>query len=151
MAQSLSNLLIHVVFSTKYRHPFLKDREDRERLHRYMHGVCKKQSCPSLMIGGVEDHVHILCRLSRQASVAHLVGQLKRHSSQWMKSVHPRYATFYWQNGYGAFSVSPSKINHVRRYIERQEEHHRQRTFKEEYRALLDRHGVSYEEAYVWD
>ena len=151
MAQSLSNLLVHIVFSTKKQRPFLQKGDDRERLHRYMNGVCKKQECPSIMIGGVEDHVHILCRLSRKKSASDFVCQLKRHSSKWMKSVHPRYASFYWQGGYGAFSVSASKVDHVRNYIARQEEHHRTRTFKEEYRALLNRHGISFEEAYVWD
>lgn len=151
MAQSLSNLLVHIVFSTKKRRPFLQDKADRERLHRYLHGICKNQDCPSLMIGGVEDHVHILCRLSRNTPVSNLVGQIKRHSSKWIKTVHPRYAGFYWQGGYGAFSVSASKVDHVRNYIARQEDHHRGRTFKEEYRGLLNRHGVSFEEAYVWE
>ena len=151
MAQSPSNLLVHIVFSTKEQRPFLQHKDNRERLHRYMNGVCSNQEGPSLMIGGVEDHIRILYRLSRKTAVSDLVGQLKRHSSKWMKSVHPRYAGFYWQSGYGAFSVSASKIDHVGNYIARQEEHHRKRTFKEEYRALLDRHGISFEEAYVWD
>ena len=151
MPQSLSNLLVHIVFSTKLRRPFLQNKDDRKRLHRYLHGVSNKQKCPSLKIGGVEDHVHILCRLSRQTTISDLVGQLKRHSSKWMKTVHPRYASFYWQGGYGAFSVSPSQVNRVRNYIARQEEHHRKWTYKEEYRALLKQHHISFEEAYVWD
>jgi len=99
------------------------------------------------MIGGAEDHVHIPCRLSRQASVAHLVGQLKRHPSKWMKSVHPPYATFYWQNGYRAFLVSASRVDRVCNYIARQDEHYHIRTFKEKCRTLLDRHGIAFEEA----
>ncbi len=107
MAQSLAQIYVHIVFSTKNRQPFLKDKAFRERVHAYLKGICDNQDSPSLQIGGVEDHVHILCRLS--------------------KVEQPSLADFHWQNGYGAFSISPSHVETLKEYIKNQEEHHRAR------------------------
>ena len=104
-----------------------------------------------MIVGGVEDHVHILCSLGRQATVADLVRELKRDSSKWIKSKGHQYAGFHWQNGYGAFSVSPSHVWSLQRYIANQEEHHRQESFQDEFRRLLTKYGVAYDERYVSD
>ncbi|HJT34957.1 MAG TPA: transposase [Pirellulales bacterium] len=151
MPQSLSDVLLHVVFSTKNRVPFLKSPELREHLNGFMVGTLKKIECPSLITRCVDDHIHTLCQLSRTMSVADLVKQMKVTSSAWVKEQDPRLADFYWQAGYGAFSVSHSNRDQVKLYIANQEEHHRTRTYQEEFRLLLERHGIEYDERYVWD
>jgi REP element-mobilizing transposase RayT len=151
MAQSLSQIYLHVVFSTKNRTSFLRDKELREKVHAYLAGTCRNLESPSLIVGGVEDHVHLLCRLSKNLSVAHLVRELKRESSKWIKSQGPGLSAFYWQNGYGAFSISPSHVEPLKEYIAGQEEHHRRETFQDEFRRLLKKYGVAYDERYVWD
>src|SRR5688572_15571502 len=108
MPQSLAQIYLHIVFSTKERQTFLHDSFIRDEAHKYLGGTCKKLECPILCVGGVADHVHLLCRLGRTISVADLVKELKRDSSQWLKTKSADLANFYWQNGYGAFSVSPS-------------------------------------------
>src|SRR5437762_66661 len=108
MPQSLVQIYVHHVFSTKNRAPFLRDVPFRERVHAYLAGICKNRDSPALNIGGVEDHVHILCRLSKTLDVSTLIRELKRDSSKWIKEENSRLAEFHWQNGYGAFSVSPS-------------------------------------------
>jgi REP element-mobilizing transposase RayT len=113
MPQSLVEIYVHIVFSTKNRQPFLEDRAFRERTHGYLKGVCDNQGSPSLRIGGVEDHVHILCRLSKTLDVSTLVRELKRDSSKWVKEEVPQLGDFYWQQGYGAFSISPSHVDPV--------------------------------------
>jgi REP element-mobilizing transposase RayT len=151
MPQSLSQIYLHLVFSTKNRLPFLKTPGLRAEMHAYLAGVCRNQNCLSLIVGGVEDHVHILCTLGRQMTVANLVRELKRDSSKWMKTQGREYSDFQWQNGYGAFSVSPSHVPALQRYIRDQVEHHRQETFQDEFRRLLKKYGVAYDERYVWD
>jgi REP element-mobilizing transposase RayT len=151
MSQSLTQIYLHIVFSTKHRAPFLKDRELRSRLHAYLVGACKNLGCPSLQVGGVEDHVHILCRLSKNITVANLLQELKRESSKWLKTQARDLEDFYWQNGYGAFSVSASQVDAVKEYIETQEEHHRTMSFQDEFRRLCHKHGVEIDERYVWD
>ena len=224
MPQSLAKVYVHIVFSTKNRKPFLHDRPLRLEMHAYLVGACNGQDSPSILVGGVADHVHILCRLSRTRTLAELVREIKRTSSKWIKtkglrhfgwqngygafSVSPSHVArvrryiarqdspsilvggvadhvhilcrlsrtrtlaelvreikrtsskwiktkglrhFGWQNGYGAFSVSPSHVARVRRYIARQEEHHRKQSFQDEYRGFLDRYGIDYDERYVWD
>ncbi len=125
MPQSLARVVLHVVFSTKNRVPFLKDLELRARLHAYVAGVLQEIGCEPILIGGVEDHVHILCNLSRTVTIAGLVEEAKKSSSKWMKEQGPAYGDFYWQGGYGAFSVSQSNVEQVRAYVAGQEEHHR--------------------------
>ena len=150
MPQSLSKILVHVVFSTKNRAPCLNTGV-RDELYRYMAMVLQGLSCAPIKIGGEADHVHILCVLSKNISVAKLVEGVKRPTSKWVKSKRSDLKKFYWQNGYGAFSVSQSHLKQVTDYIANQKQHHRRITFQEEFRRLLKRYQVSYDERYVWD
>jgi putative transposase len=151
MPQSLSAVYLHLVFSTKDRHPFLRDADLRSNTHSYLGGISKQLDCPPVIVGGVEDHVHILARQARTISQADWVKELKRVSSQWIKDQNPSLRNFSWQSGYGIFSVSASNLETVEGYIAHQEEHHRKTTFQEEYRAFLKRHGIAWDEAHVWD
>ena len=151
MPQSLSRILVHTVFSTKSREPFLTDKAVREEMHAYIAGTCTKLGSPSMVVGGVADHVHILCALSKNVAVAKFVYDVKRSSSKWIKTKGHNFAVFHWQNGYGAFSVSESQVTRVKAYIANQEQHHRKLTFEEEFRRFLKAHPVEYDERYVWD
>jgi REP element-mobilizing transposase RayT len=151
MSQSLAQIYVHFVFSTKERRPFLADEELRRRLHAYLAGTCKGLDSPCLIVGGVEDHVHLLCRLSRTHSVSDTIKELKRESSLWIKREVPSLAAFHWQDGYGAFSVSPSHVDSLTEYIRNQLEHHRKTTFQDEFRRLLRKYGLEWDERYVWD
>jgi putative transposase len=151
MPQSLAQLYVHLVFSTKNRAPFLQDKAFRERVHAYLKGICFNQDSPALEVGGVGDHVHILCRLSKNLAIKDLLRELKRDSSSWVKVEKPELADFHWQSGYGAFSVSPAHIEALKAYIRNQEEHHRKETFQDEFRRLLRKYGIEYDERYVWD
>ena len=151
MPQSLSKVIIHVVFSTKDRTPFLRDKELRHRMHAFLGGICKQQGCIPIKIGGVEDHVHILATLSRTTSQAELVKELKRASAIWIKDLETSLSTFAWQAGYGAFSIGQSQIEEVARYIDNQEEHHRSLSFKDEFRLFLKRCEIGCDERYLWD
>ncbi len=148
MPQSLANLLIHVIFSTKERRSFIADGV-RTGLHGYMAGILKEIESPALIINSVSDHVHILCSVSKNIAVCKLAEEVKKSSSKWIKTqgVH----LFAWQNGYGAFSVSQSNADSVRHYIENQPEHHRKVNFQDEFRVFLEKHRVQYDERYVWD
>ncbi len=151
MPQSLSNVLVHLVFSTKDRRPFLKDESLRAGMHRYLGATSNTLKCPPVIVGGVEDHVHILARQARTIALAEWVKELKRVTSIWIKAQDPKLRSFQWQAGYGAFSVSQSNSDQVAEYIRHQQEHHQTRDFKAEYRALLERHGIDFDERYVWD
>ena len=151
MPQSLPQIYLHVVFSTKNRAPFLTDKKLREETHAYFVGTCSNLKSPSIRVGGVEDHVHVLCRLSKTLTVAELVRELTRESSKWLKEQSPDLASFYWQNGYGAFSVSPGHVGRLADYIANQEEHHKTVTFQDEFRRLLELYQVEYDEKDVWD
>lgn len=151
MPQSLAQLYVHIVFSTKNRQPFLGDGTFRDRLHAYLTGICENQNSPSLRVGGTEDHAHILCRLSKTLDVSTLIRELKRNSSKWIKDVNQQLPVFYWQQGYGAFSVSPSHVDALIDYIVNQEEHHRRETYEDEFRRLCKNYGVAIDERYVWD
>ncbi|MCX7422032.1 MAG: IS200/IS605 family transposase [Planctomycetia bacterium] len=151
MPQSLANALLHVVFSTKNRTPFLNTPELRGTMTGYLVGTLQNIDCPSLIVGVVKDHVHILCNLSRTITIAKLVEEIKTGSSGRIKEEGAALHDFYWQNGYGAFSVSQSNMEIVKSYIANQEEHHRTVTFQEEYRRFLERHGLVWDERYVWD
>lgn len=151
MPQSLAQIYLHLVFSTKDRQPFLHGAIERSRMHSYLIGTCQNLECPSIVVGGVEDHVHILCRFGRSISVSDLIRELKRESSKWFKDEFPLMQEFYWQSGYGAFSVSASQLELVTEYIRRQEEHHRKVSFQDEFRMLLKKHGLEWDERYVWD
>ncbi|RJP32204.1 MAG: transposase [Phycisphaerales bacterium] len=151
MPQSLAAVYIHLVFSTKDRHPYLTDVPIRGQLHAYLGGVSKNLDCPPVRIGGVGDHVHILARLGRTIAIADWVKELKRVSNIWMQGQGAAFADFRWQAGYGAFSVSQSNVARVAEYIDNQEAHHRRRSFEDELRELFSKHGLEFDERYVWD
>ena len=149
MPQSLSKVLVHLIFSTKNREPLIGP-DIRPRLHGYLVGILDKLKSPSLQTGGVADHIHILLALGRTISQAELVEEVKKSSSKWMKS-DGGVAGFSWQAGYGAFSIGESQADTVIHYIQNQEEHHRKVTFQDEFRKFLERYRVAYDERYVWD
>ncbi len=151
MSQSLSNVLVHIVFSTKERQPLLRDAALRAAMLKYLATVSARLRCPVITVGGVEDHVHVLARQARTMTLADWVKELKRSSSLWAKDPPHQAAVFQWQAGYGAFSVSQSQSAAVQRYIGRQAAHHRSVSFQEEFRTLLHLHTLAYDERYVWD
>jgi putative transposase len=151
MSQSLSVVYIHLVFSTKERRPWLRDKPTRDALHSYLGGVSKQLDCPPILVGGVEDHVHLLARFGRTITQAEWVKELKRVSNLWLKERGRDYADFEWQGGYADFSVSQSNLEQVKQYIANQEEHHRKVGFQDELRALLRKHEIEWDEKYVWD
>jgi putative transposase len=150
MPQSLSKVIVHIIFSTKNREPWL-DSHVRPRMHAYLSSICRDLGAELVRVGGMADHVHIVTTLPRTRSQAQLIEQIKKTSSKWIKDLDARYRGFFWQRGYGAFSVSPSQLDAVMQYVSAQKEHHRTRTFQEEYRELLSRHGIDFDERYVWD
>ena len=151
MPQSLAKILVHTVFSTKDRRPFLRDIALRQELHRYLGGIPTHLDCQPIIVGGVEDLAHLLCALARTCQPAEMVKELKRGSSLWLKTKTPDLTDFGWQNGYGMFSIGFSQIGAVRDYIARQEEHHREVSFQDELRQLLRRYEIPFDERYVWD
>ena len=150
MPQSLACLHVHLTFSTKSRARIIDD-SVRVSLHRYSSGVMRNLKCPVKLMNSVDDHVHVLFELARTASVSEVVEKIKTTSSVWIKTQGNEYAGFAWQSGYGAFAVSRSDVGSVRDYIAGQEEHHRVRSFQEEYREFLEREGIEYDERHVWD
>ena len=150
MPQSLANIYIHLIFSTKNRHPFLPD-STRPNLHAYFATVGKTIDCPIILVNSVEDHVHILHRLSRTTTIAKAVEEFKKSTSKWLKSQSPDLAKFSWQSGYGAFSLSESQLDSVTTYIQNQREHHRVKSFQEEFREFLNKNNLTYDEKHVWD
>ena len=150
MGQSLVQNYIHIVFSTKYRQPLIKPDVESE-LHAYLGGICNQLECQSIKIGGYTDHIHILCKLSKKIALMKLVEEVKSHSSKWIKTKGEDYSNFYWQNGYGAFSVNPSQVETVIAYIANQHQHHSKKNFQDEYRAILKKYQVEFDEKYVWD
>ena len=151
MPQSLANVLIHLVYSTKNRTPWLKDPELRRELYAVIGQSLKDVDCHPIQIGGVEDHVHVLFALSRKYAIMNVVEELKTEGTKWLKKQDSSLGDFHWQSGYGAFSVSESKRQEVIRYIERQEEHHLKMSFQDEFREICRKHGVEIDERYVWD
>ena len=150
MPQSLSSILIHLVFSTKHREPLITPAIEPD-LHDYMGGIFRGCDCPSLLIGGTTDHIHALFVLSRTKTIADVVGDVKSGSSKWIKTKGELYQAFQWQAGYGAFSVSQSGLVKVKDYLANQIHHHRKFTFQDEYRLICKKHGVEIDERYVWD
>ena len=151
MPQSLAQVHLHVIFSTKNHMPFLVDTGLRKRMHAYLASIMKAYDSPAKIVGGTADHVHILCTLSRTTTIAKIIGETKRNSSKWIKTNGGDFELFQWQSGYGAFSVSFSKIEEVQKYISKQMEHHKKMSFQEEYRNFLRKHNVDFNEKYVWD
>jgi putative transposase len=151
MPQSLAKVLVHAVFSTKERRPFLRDKIFREELHRYIGGILTKLECQPIITGGVEDHIHLLCALSRTCDMSEMIKEVKRGSSLWIKTDQTDLKDFAWQSGYGIFSIGFSQIDPVRKYIAEQEEHHRKISFQDEFRKLLQRYEIEFDERFVWD
>ena len=150
MPQSLSSILIHLIFSTKNREPFLTPEIDAE-LYPYMASIFKALKSPAYIINGTTDHLHTLFSLSRVVTIADVVEEVKTESSKWIKRKGTEFRNFHWQNGYGAFSIGQSQAPTVKRYIGRQKQHHRRVTFQDEYRKFLNAYEVEYNERYVWD
>ena len=150
MGQSLVKNYVHIVFSTKYHQPLILESVEEE-LYNYLGGICKALECWPVKIGGYYDHIHILCLLSKKIALMKLLEEVKSHSSKWIKTKDDRLKHFYWQDGYGAFSVNPAPVNAVIRYIENQKIHHAKKNFQEELRGFFRKYNVEYDERYVWD
>jgi putative transposase len=149
MAHSYTNLLYHLVFSTKERQPWL-DVAIRPAMFKYLGGILKDQGGTPLIVNGVDDHVHILTKLRPDRSLSHVMSDIKSRSSAWVHRTYPGLEAFSWQAGYGAFTVSQSRVEAVHTYIENQEEHHRRKPFQDELRELLRRHGQEVDESLLW-
>ncbi len=150
MGQTLVKNYIQIIFSTRHRQPFILESIEEE-LFAYLGGVCNNLECQSIKVGGYLDHVHILCMLSKKIALMELLEEIKSHSSKWIKTKGEKFANFYWQGGYGAFSVKASEIDSMIKYIANQKQHHMKKTFQEEYREILKTFNVEYDERYVWD
>lgn len=149
MGQSLVKNYIHLIFSTKNREPFILEEFD-EKLHSFLATRCLELESPALAIGGYFDHVHIVCVLSKKIALMDLLKVLKSRSSNWMKTLDSRLLNFYWQDGYGAFSVSPNRVDAAIKYVLNQREHHKKVTFKDEYISLLKQYDIDYNEDFLW-
>lgn len=150
MGGTYSKLLYHVVFSTKDRRPWLRAKY-REHIYQYIAGIIRGEGGSLMSVGGTDDHIHLLVRWRTDVAVSELVRRIKRNSSVWVHKEIPELGEMYWQSGYGVFTVSESNRDAVRRYIDNQEEHHRERTFQEEFESFLKAHGVEYDAQYLWD
>lgn len=150
MPQSFSSILVHLVFSTKKREPWICAPIELQ-LHAYGTTVLKNAGCPALAMNGMADHLHTLFRLPRTKTVAEVVEELKSSTSRWIKTKGPSFQSFHWQNGYGAFSVSQSNVQNVIDYIRNQQDHHQGISFQDELRALLRKHEIAIDERYAWD
>lgn len=150
MPQSFANNFVHIVFSTKYRYPFLHD-GIRDRMFAYMGGICNQLESTPIIIGGYYDHVHILCDLSRKIALMKLVEEVKTRSSRWIKNEDEKCTEFYWQHGYAGFSVDRNTLDIKINYIRNQMKHHQKMEFQPEYRDFLDEHDQKYDERYMWD
>lgn len=151
MPQSLAQVWIHVVFSTKERKPYLQNEEFRSEMFRLLAYHVQEVGCVSASVGGYVDHVHLLVGLSRTITIAAVIEKIKTETSKWAKKFAFDTDRFSWQAGYGAFSVSHSNRNSVDLYIRQQEKHHKSRSYQNEFRELCEKHGVEYDERYVWD
>jgi len=150
MSQSLSKLYVHLTFSTKYRNPWIPHTISTD-LHAYMSGTLKNVDSPALIINSVDDHIHMLFRLSKNIALARVVEEVKKGSSRWMKQ-RTGNSSFYWQTGYSAFSVSSSKVNTMTRYIARQQEHHKHLSYREEIERFMREYDVvEYNPDYFWE
>lgn len=150
MGQSLVKNYLHIVFSTKNRYPWITPSIE-ESLYQYLGGICRRFESPAIQIGGYRDHVHILCSLSKNMGLATLIKEVKSNSSKWIKTKGEEYSKFYWQNGYGAFSVYSTQVDPLIRYIINQEIHHQRNSFQQEYIHFLNDHQMEFDERYIWD
>lgn len=149
MSKSYTNLIYHIVFSTKERQPVITT-TSRARLYDYIGGIIRGQGGISLGTGGMADHVHVLAKLRPDKSLSDVLRDVKSNASGWMHEVFPELTDFSWQNGYGAFTVSASQVANVQAYIARQEEHHQRRSFRDEFIGLLRVNGIEFDERYLW-
>jgi putative transposase len=149
MSHSYISSLFHCVFSTKDRRKTITS-DLEERLWKYMGGIARENKMKALQIGGVEDHVHLLLSLPSTIAVSKAMQLIKGGSSKWIHDTFPQHQDFEWQEGYGAFSVGISQVDDTKLYIVNQHEHHRTKTFQEEFIAFLERHGIEYDPRYVW-
>ena len=150
MSQSLAKIILHIVFSTKNRQPFIHDAIAKQ-LFEYLAKCCLKNKTIPLAVGGYQDHVHIALLMNKIQGIAFLIKSLKTDSSDWLKSQGPEFQQFYWQRGYGVFSVSESQQAKLVNYIGNQQNHHQTRNFMDEYRLFLTKHGITFDERYLWD
>jgi REP element-mobilizing transposase RayT len=150
VAQSLTRLLAHLVFSTKHRDPWLVE-SIRPEVHGYLASVVRDLSCPWVVVGGVADHVHILLDQGKRNAPEKIVEHVKRESSKFVKTLGPQYRGFYWQRGYGIFSVSPKDLVLAEAYVRNQVHHHQRISFQEEFRAMLERYRIQFDERFLWD
>jgi len=150
MPQSLTKLYAHLIFSTKNRHPYL-DEEIRPRVHGYLATIIRNLDSPWVVVGGVADHVHVLFDMGKMRAPVEFVERTKRESSKFVKTLGTEYKGFYWQRGYGMFSVGPAHRDEAEDYVRNQEAHHRTKSFQQEFRTILERYGVTYDEQHVWD
>lgn len=150
MPQSLARILVHLIYSTKNRERLITP-ELIPKLGALQAGIYKDLGCPAIEIGGTADHVHSLFLFSKTIELCDVIEEVKKGSSRWMKNQGPEFRDFYWQSGYGAFSVSQSHEEMVCQYIRNQEEHHREMSFQDEFRAFLRKYKIEYDERYVWD
>ncbi len=150
MSQSLSKIILHIVFSTKNREPLIRS-EVKQDLYAYLAKIIQTNQSHAFLIGGMPDHIHIACNLGRTISIAKLLEEMKRSSSKWIKTKGASYRHFVWQAGYGAFSLGMSQLPDLLNYIENQKEHHRVKTFEEEYLEFLEKYKIEYDPRYVLD
>jgi len=149
MSQSLSKLFVHIIFHVKKSQTKIR-KEDQKELYAYIGAIIRDKDSIPILINGVEDHIHILCVMSKNIALSKLVEEIKRHSSRWIKTKDSHYKSFAWQGGYGGFSVSSSLHDTTKRYIANQEEHHKKMSFKEEYLLFLKEYSTEHNEAYLW-
>jgi REP element-mobilizing transposase RayT len=150
VAHSFCKIYIHAIFSTKDRRRWL-DESIRPRIHAYLATLARNAGCPLVVVGGPADHVHMLVDIGKKNHPVEMLGRVKQESSKFVKTLGAEYGEFYWQRGYGMFSVGPTRIDEVKAYIDGQIEHHRQQTFQDEFRAFLNRYGIEYDERYIWE
>ncbi|NGX41967.1 MAG: hypothetical protein K940chlam7_00241 [Chlamydiae bacterium] len=149
MSHTYHMLLYHLVWSTKNRCPFII-KSYQDRLYRYMGGTFRSLKCHPVQVGGMPDHIHALVSIPPNVTISEIVRNAKVSTNNWMSQTFPETKSFAWQKGYGAFSVSPSNSNAVITYIQNQETHHKKSDFKEEFIALLNKHGITFDEKYLW-
>jgi REP element-mobilizing transposase RayT len=150
MPQSFSQVYVHITFSTKYRTRSIDD-NIKEELWDYLGGTCKALECNPVRVGGYSNHIHICCLLSKKITQMKLLEEIKKSSSKWIKTKGKQYSNFYWQDGYGIFSVSPRYVDRVVAYIENQEEHHKRKEYQQEFLSFLKKYKIEYDERYLWD
>ena len=150
MPQSLSKVYVHIIFSTKNRQNLIDDRIENS-LYEYLGGICKGLECNPVKVGGYKNHVHLLCLLSRNVAQMKLLEEIKKQSSKWIKTKGRAYSNFYWQDGYGIFSINHTETDKVIDYIQLQQEHHKHKSFHDEFIAFLKKYQVEYDERYIWD